>query len=53
MVSDTRGLSGHDCRKESQAILPRLFVSYTVEHENLPEKEVSSGFRNRLDFAVG
>jgi hypothetical protein len=35
---------GDDVRKESRAILPQRFVSYTVEHENLPEKEVSSGF---------
>jgi hypothetical protein len=44
---------GHDGRKESGTILPERFVSYTVEHENLPEKEVSSGFRNRLELAVG
>jgi hypothetical protein len=44
---------GDDVRKESRAILPQRFVSYTVEHENLPEKEVSSGFRNRLELAVG
>jgi hypothetical protein len=44
---------GHDGRKESGAILPERFVSYTVEHENLPEKEVSSSFRTRLELAVG
>ncbi len=31
-------LGGHGHREAAAAILPQYFVSYTIEHKNLPEK---------------